>query len=155
NETFAGWDHEHICRLVAGLGYQGLELAPFTLASRITDVSADNRRLLRLQAEDCGLQIIGLHWLLARTEGFHITSPYKDVRERTAAYLIDLARCCRDLGGSVLVFGSPAQRRRLEEVSPAAALDYAADTFGQALPGIADCGVFLCLEPLTREETDF
>src|SRR5205807_4602069 len=97
NETFEGWDHARVCRLVAGLGYQGLELAPFTLAPRITDVSAEQRRTLRRQAEECGLSIIGLHWLFAKTEGMQITSNNSNVRQKTAEYLVDLARCCRDL----------------------------------------------------------
>ena len=41
NETFEGWDHARVCRFVAGLGYTGLELAPFTLAPRITDVTPE------------------------------------------------------------------------------------------------------------------
>jgi sugar phosphate isomerase/epimerase len=155
NETFEGWEHGRICRLIAGLGYQGLELAPFTLAPRITEVSSDWRRLLRRQAEDFGIQIIGLHWLLARTQGLSITAPQSEVRRQTAGYLVELAECCRDLGGDILVFGSPAQRRIPPGESKAAALDYAADTFSQALPQIADCGVRLCLEPLANEETDF
>ena len=36
NETFEGWDHARICGFIAGLGYTGLEIAPFTLAIRIT-----------------------------------------------------------------------------------------------------------------------
>jgi sugar phosphate isomerase/epimerase len=155
NETFDGWEHERICRKVADLGYQGLELAPFTLAPRITDVSSERRRLLRRQAEDCGLQIIGLHWLLARTEGLSITASDSQIRRRTAAYLVELARCCKDLGGNILVFGSPAQRRIPKGQSKAAALGYAADTISQALPQIADYGVRLCLEPLSHDETDF
>src|SRR5438309_958003 len=111
NETFDGWDHARVCRFVAGLGYTGLEVAPFTLAPRITDVPADRRQALRRQAEDCGLQIIGLHWLLAKTEGLHVTSPDEAVRRRTADYLVELARCCHSLGGDLMVFGSPAQRR--------------------------------------------
>src|SRR6516225_11825960 len=95
NETFEGWDHARVCRFVAESGYGGLELAPFTLAPRITDVTAEQRRLLRRQAEDCGVQIIGLHWLLAKTEGLHITSPDEAVRRATAAYLVELARACR------------------------------------------------------------
>src|SRR5581483_3820076 len=111
NETFEGWDHERVCRTAAELGYTGLEVAPFTLAPRITDVTLECRHTLRRQAEDAGLQIIGLHWLLAKTEGFMLTSPDAAVRQRTADYLGDLARCCRDLGGDLMVFGSPAQRR--------------------------------------------
>jgi sugar phosphate isomerase/epimerase len=155
NETFEGWDHARVCRTVAELGYQGLEVAPFTLAPRITDVSAERRRLLRRQAEDCGLEILGLHWLLAKTEGFHLNSPDAAVRQRTADYLAELARGCRDLGGSLMVFGSPAQRRVPAGASRDQAADWAADTFRRAAPAFADCGVRLCLEPLSPPEADF
>jgi sugar phosphate isomerase/epimerase len=155
NETFEGWDHERICRFVAGLGYQGLEIAPFTLAPRITDVTPDQRRTLRRQAEANGLQIVGLHWLLAKTEGMQITSADEHIRETTAQYLVELARCCRDLGGELMVFGSPAQRRIHANASRAQATDFAIDTFRRALPGIAETGVKLCLEPLAAPEADF
>src|SRR4051812_12064106 len=111
NETFENWDHRRVCEAAARFGYRGLELAPFTLAPRITDVSAARRKELRRQAEDDGLTVIGLHWLLAKTEGLQVTAPEPEVRQRTADYLVELARCCRDLGGELMVFGSPAQRR--------------------------------------------
>jgi sugar phosphate isomerase/epimerase len=155
NETFEGWDHARVCAFIAGLGYQGLELAPFTLAPLITDVSPDCRRELRRQAADEGLTLLGLHWLLARTEGLSITSPDAAIRERTAQYLVELASCCADLGGDVLVFGSPAQRRIPAGASREQAADYAVDTFRQAARGIADAGVRLCLEPLAAPEADF
>jgi len=155
NETFEGWDHARVCRFVAELGYGGLELAPFTLAPRITDVSADQRRLLRRQAEDAGIKIIGLHWLLAKTEELHLTSPDETVRRNTANYLVDLARACRDLGGDLMVFGSPAQRRIPAGKTREQAADYALDTFTRALPGIAESGIKLCLEPLAPAEADF
>lgn len=155
NETFEGWDHERICRSVAGLGYQGLEIAPFTLARAVTDISGQRRRELRRQAEENGLTLLGLHWLLAKTEGLHLTSPEEGVRQRTADYLIELARCCADLGGDRLVFGSPAQRRIPAGATRAQAADYAVDTFRRAAAGIADCGVLLCLEPLAPTEADF
>lgn len=155
NETFEGWDHERICATAAELGYTGLEVAPFMLAPRITDVSATRRSELRRQAEAAGLRIIGLHWLLAKTEGLMLTSPEAAVRRRTAEYLVELARCCRDLGGDLMVFGSPAQRRIPTGATRAQAADYALDTFTQAQPGIADAGVRLCLEPLAPAEADF
>jgi sugar phosphate isomerase/epimerase len=155
NETFEGWDHERVCRFVAGLGYTGLEVAPFTLAPRVTDVPAARRALLRRQAEDCGLQILGLHWLLAKTEGLQLTAADTAVRQRTANYLVELARCCRDLGGDLMVFGSPAQRRIPAGATREQAAAYAVDTFRRAAPGIADSGVKLCLEPLAAPEADF
>jgi sugar phosphate isomerase/epimerase len=155
NETFEGWDHARICRFVAGLGYTGLELAPFTLAPRITDVSAERRRELKRQADECGVTLLGLHWLLAKTEGLHLTSPDRAVRQRTAGYLVELARCCRDVGGDLMVFGSPAQRRIPANHSRAQAVEFAVDTFRRSLSGVADCGVRVCLEPLAPTEADF
>jgi sugar phosphate isomerase/epimerase len=155
NETFENWDHERVCRFVAGLGYQGLEIAPFTLAQSITDVSAERRRELRRQAEAHGLTLLGLHWLLAKTEGLQLTSPDAAVRQKTADYLIALAHGCADLGGDRLVFGSPAQRRIPAGATRAQAVDYAVDTFRRAREGIAERGVKLCLEPLAAPEADF
>jgi sugar phosphate isomerase/epimerase len=155
NETFEGWDHERVCRFVAALGYTGLELAPFTLAPRITEVTQQRRQELRQQAEANGVQIIGLHWLLAKTEGLHLTSTDESVRRRTADYLIELARCCHDLGGDLMVFGSPAQRRIPAGFGKPQAAEYAADTFRRCLPAVADLGVKICLEPLAPPEADF
>ena len=155
NETFEGWPHAKVCETVAQLGYRGLEIAPFTLAGRITDVSATQRSDLRRQAEACGLQIIGLHWLLAKTEGLQLTAPTPQVRQKTADYLVELARCARDLGGELMVFGSPAQRRIPPGTSRKYATEWAVDTFRRALPGIEETGVKLCLEPLSPPEADF
>jgi sugar phosphate isomerase/epimerase len=155
NETFEDWDHARVCRFVADAGYQGLEVAPFTLAARVTDIPAERRRELRWQAEACGLQIIGLHWLLARTEGLQLTAADEATRRRTADYLVELARFCRDLGGELMVFGSPAQRRIPAGATRAQAVDWAVDTFRRALPGIVAAGVKLCLEPLSPPEADF
>jgi sugar phosphate isomerase/epimerase len=155
NETFEGWDHARVCRQVAELGYTGLEIAPFTLAPRITDVTPARRRELRQQAEAAGVAIVGLHWLLAKTEGFQLTTPDAEVRQRTADYLVELARACRDMGGELMVFGSPMQRRIPQGASHEQATDYAVDTFRRAAGGIADAGITLCLEPLAPAESDF
>jgi sugar phosphate isomerase/epimerase len=155
NETFEGWDHARICAAAAHLGYTGLEMAPFTLAPRITDVTLTQRRTLRQQADDAGVPIIGLHWLLAKTEGFMVTSPDAAVRQNTATYLGELARCCRDLGGDLMVFGSPQQRRVPAGHTKEQAADFALDTFRRAAAIIADNGVRFCLEPLAPPDADF
>ncbi|VTS06294.1 sugar phosphate isomerase/epimerase family protein [Tuwongella immobilis] len=155
NETFADWDHARICDTVASLGYTGLEIAPFTLAPRITDVSATRRAELTQQAKAAGIEILGLHWLLAKTTGFMITSPDAEIRATTAAYLCELARACRDLGGNILVLGSPLQRRIPEGATRSQATDYALLTLEQVLPALDETGVQLCLEPLAPTEADF
>ncbi len=155
NETFGGWEHARVCATVAELGYTGLELAPFTLAPLITEVSASQRQLLRRQAEQAGLQIIGLHWLLAKTNGFHLTSDDTQTQQRTGQYLAELARCAADLGGDILVLGSPLQRTYPKEMLAEQAQANALATLEHCLPALADTGVSLCLEPLTPQETNF
>jgi sugar phosphate isomerase/epimerase len=155
NEQFEGWEFDRVCRYVRSVGYEGLEVAPFTLAASITDVTPARRAELRQQADEAGVEIFGLHWLLAKTEGLHLTSPDAAVRRRTSAYLIALAEACHDLGGSLMVFGSPKQRSLLPGVSSDQAYVWAAETFRAALPALADHGVTLCMEPLSGAETDF
>ncbi len=155
NETFGDWEHQWVCAAVAEAGYTGLEIAPFTLAPRITEVSAQCRQELRRQAEQAGLTILGLHWLLAKTEGFMLTSPDATVRAQTAVYLGELARAARDLGGNILVLGSPMQRKIPPGATRAQAEDFAVDTLTQLLPYLEETQVFLCLEPLAPSETDF
>src|SRR5581483_6901246 len=155
NETFDGWEHARVCGRVAELGYTGLEVAPFTLAPRITDVTAARRAELRRQAEAAGVRILGLHWLLAKTEGFHLTSPDTVVRKRTGEYLAELARAAADLGGDILVLGSPLQRNVPAGVTRDQADDFALDTLSRCLPALEASRVYLCLEPLTPAETNF
>src|SRR5690349_6555947 len=104
-ELFVDWDWEGQCRRIAEIGYTGVEVAPFTLAPRITDVSAERRKTLRRQAEQAGLEIIGLHWLLAKTDGLHLTTADAAVRRATADYVVELGRACADMGGTLMVFG--------------------------------------------------
>ncbi len=155
NETFEGWEHARVCDFVAGLGYTGLEVAPFTLAPLITDVSSARRRELRDTAESAGLQILGLHWLLAKTTGFQLTSPDATVRKWTSDYLGELATATADLGGDILVLGSPAQRKIPDGHTYEQAEDFAVMCLADVLPTLERTGVKLCLEPLTPKETDF
>jgi sugar phosphate isomerase/epimerase len=155
NETFEDWPHEKVVDFVADCGYTGLEIAPFTFATYVTDISAARRTTLRSQAERAGLKILGLHWLLAKTEGLHLTTPDADVRRKTADYLGELARFCADLGGEVLVLGSPKQRNLLPGVTRQQAFDNAAEVLGRMLPVLEKTGVRVAIEPLAPAETNF
>jgi sugar phosphate isomerase/epimerase len=110
---------------------------------------------VRQAAADADLQVTGLHWLLAKTSGLYLTSPDAAVRRRTAEYLRLLARLCADLGGSVMVLGSPQQRNLLPGVSYPQAEAYAAEVLRDAMPTCEDLGVTIALEPLGPAEGDF
>jgi sugar phosphate isomerase/epimerase len=155
NELFEGWDFARVCRTVKEVGFDGLEIAPFTLAPRIDVLGADKRRELKAIVADAGLETIGLHWLLAKTEGFYLTSAEASVRRATADYLKALAEATRDLGGSLMVLGSPKQRDLLPGVTSNRAADHAIDVLEQVLPSLDSAEVDLCLEPLAPSETNF
>jgi sugar phosphate isomerase/epimerase len=155
NETFQDWPFEKAFRFAADLGYTGLEIAPFTIHTSAYEISPARRAEVRKQADEAGLEIIGLHWLLAKTTGYHLTTPDDAVRRKTADYLGELARLCRDLGGHVMVLGSPQQRNLLPGVTHEQAMELAADCLRRAMPTIEDCGVTLAVEPLGPMDGNF
>jgi sugar phosphate isomerase/epimerase len=155
NETFQDWPLERAFSFAAECGYSGIEIAPFTLAASAGEISASQRAAVRRQAQAAGLEVVGLHWLLAKIEGLHVTHPEQSVRRRTADYLVQLARLTADLGGRIMVFGSPQQRRLLPGVGLAQAMEYAAEVFASVLRALEETGVVLALEPLGPQETDF
>lgn len=155
NETFLDWPFERAFAFARECGYTGIEIAPFTLHTDARQITAAERARVRQQAASADLDVVGLHWLLAKTEGFYLTSPDSEVRQRTADYLKELVRLCRDLGGRIMVLGSPAQRNLLPGVTHEAALDYAADVLTQVMPECEAHDVILAVEPLGPAEGDF
>jgi hypothetical protein len=125
------------------------------LAKTLGEISAPERRRLREAAVRAGVEICGLHWLLARTEGFHLNHPDTAVRERTGRYLCDLVDCCADLGGKILVLGSPQQRNVLPGLTARQAWDFAAQTLASVVQRAKDQKVVICFEPLSPAETNF
>ncbi len=155
NETFQDWPHERAFRLAQECGYTGIEFAPFTLGANATQITRETREQIRRLSDQYELSPVGLHWLLAKTEGLYLTSPDTEVRRRTSGYFVQLAELCRDLGGRLMVLGSPQQRNLLPGVTHEQAMEYAADVLRGALPAFVDCDVTLALEPLGPAEGDF
>lgn len=160
NETFGDWPVERAFAVASETGYTGIEIAPFTLIPGaktvdVRDVSPERRAEVREQAEAAGLEVVGLHWLLAKTEGFYLTSPEPEVRDRTAEYLRALADLTADLGGKIMVLGSPQQRNVLPGVTYNEAEAYAADVLRAVMPACVDRGVTIALEPLGPSEGNF
>jgi len=136
----------------ADAGYRALELAPFTLAADASPSEADALTVRRL-ADERGLAILGMHWLLARTEGLHVAEPA--LRHRTLEHLRSLTRSCAAMGGTVMVFGSPAQRSTPPGMRPVDARAHALELFAAWAETAEEAGVTICLEALPRDETDF
>ena len=155
NETFQEWPLPRGFEFAAECGYTGIELAPFTISNHVTDITAARREEVRREADKAGLTVVGLHWLLAKTEGFYLTSPDAAVRKRTADYFAALAQFCSDVGGKIMVLGSPQQRNLLPGVSLQEAGGYAAEVIESFVPTLEKTGVTLALEPLGPNEGDF
>jgi sugar phosphate isomerase/epimerase len=155
NELFDGWAHEQAIDCAAELGYTGVEVAPFTLGHLASDVTASQRSDYRKLVESAGLEIIGLHWLLAKTEGFHLTSRDKEIRQKTLEYFKDLTRLASDLGGSLMVLGSPLQRNFVAPVSESEARQFTIELLEHLIPTLESSDVVLAIEPLGPEETNF
>ena len=150
NEVLGPMPFAEQCAFAAALGYDGLEVAPFTLGPEPHLLPATERRELRVVADAYGLAITGLHWLLVTPDGLSVTSPDDAVRARTRDVIERLVGLCADLGGTVLVHGSPRQRALGD-----GARDRAVEIFRAAGDAASAAGVTYCLEPLARNETDF
>jgi len=155
NETFQDRDFAGQCRAAAAAGYTGLEIAPFTLSDDPVGLSAAVLRDHRAAALDAGLEVVGLHWLLARTEGYHLTTPDDGVRAATLDYARRLADLCHAQGGALMVWGSPQQRSLEDGWDYPDAFARAADLLRAAAEHCAPLGITIAVEPLGTVETNF
>lgn len=160
NEMFGQEPFDQVAATMRALGYTGVEIAPFTLmpptdAFDARNVSSAKRHEIKQQAAAAGLEVVGLHWLLAKTSGFYLTSPDCATRQATADYLKALVELCADLGGTLMVLGSPQQRNLLPGVGYDDADRYAADVLSDLMPTCAEHGVTIALEPLGPTEGNF
>jgi len=153
NEVIAGKSLAEQCAFAAALGYDGLELAPFTLGEQPHLLGPAEQKQIRSTVEAHGLTIIGLHWLLVAPKGLSITSPDKAVRAQTVDVMRRLVDLCAALGGTVLVHGSPAQRA----IAPGDTLQTARARAIESWAAVADTaekvGVAYCIEPLSKDQT--
>ncbi|MEA3207221.1 MAG: hypothetical protein QOE70_278 [Chthoniobacter sp.] len=155
NEIFQGWSIDDTFAYAAKAGYDLVEVAPFTIAKAVTDISLAERTRIKDAAARAGIGIAGLHWVLVQAEGMYLTSPDPAVRAKTARYFVDLVDCCADLGGTRIIVGSPKQRDVTEGFTHEQAWMWATAVFRDAVQRAEERGVVLCFEPLAPAETNF
>jgi sugar phosphate isomerase/epimerase len=154
NEVLQPLSFAQQCALAATLGYDGLEVAPFTLAPNPLDISDPQAREFARIASDHGLAITGLHWLLAAPAGLSIVCADAAQRGRTADAMCRMVELCSAMGGHYLVHGSPKQRSVPPGESREAALDRARECLARAARAAERLGVTYCVEPLAPAETN-
>jgi sugar phosphate isomerase/epimerase len=152
NEVIRQLSFAEQCRFARETGYDGLEMAPFTLDGLPHLLAPSRVRELRSIVDGEGTKISGLHWLLAAPEGLSITSEDASVAARTRDVGLRLVALCRELGGTYLVHGSPAQRQ-LQPGMEAGGIRQARDYFAAMAIAAADADVTYVIEPLSRNDT--
>ena len=165
NEMFKKWSLENQFEAFAAWGYDGVELAPFSLDPVFVSGATKTMDLNRIDDKVCarilnasqktGVAISGLHWILAETSGFHLTTDDFEVRRKTSEYLCQLAEFCAKLGGTYMVLGSPNQRNIARGQEYSRARNNALETIGSVVATLQKTGVTLALEALAPTETNF
>jgi len=155
NETYGHLPLGEAAMLAAAHGYQGLEIAPFTLAEKPVEIAVGEAEDLGRQVRDAGLEVVGLHWLLAKTSGYHLTSNDPGIARATIDYARRLADLCHALGGTLMVWGSPQQRDIAPGQSRGDATRRAAENLREIASHCGPLGVTIALEPLGPNETNF
>jgi sugar phosphate isomerase/epimerase len=155
NEVIREMTFAEQCEFCAKLGYDGIELAPFTLDGEPHLMSAARRTEVRRTAEAAGIEIVSLHWLLVTPEGLSITDADDAVRERTVEVLRVMIEMCAELGGKALVHGSPAQRRLPLTGDQETARRHGIDCIAALAETAEKAGVTYCIEALAPPEANF
>ncbi|MEL6169987.1 MAG: sugar phosphate isomerase/epimerase family protein [Pseudomonadota bacterium] len=137
--------------VAAALGFVGLELAPATLGAEPHRLDKREVTEIRRTVEAAGIRVTGLHWLLSGYPEASVTDPEK--LDETRTILFGLIGLCADLGGTVLVHGSPAQRVRPDGMSDDRLIADLAEFFGPVAAAAERAGVTYCIEPLASVET--
>ncbi len=155
NEAFEKWAFDDACRTIRKIGYTGIEIAPFTLAEKPSDVTAAQRKEFARVMQSEGLTFVGLHWLMVSPPGLHVTTPDAELRARGWQHIRDLIDLCADLGpDGVMVFGSPKQRASTGGLSRAEATRHMAEGLASVAPHAAERGVTVLLEALPIGQCD-
>jgi sugar phosphate isomerase/epimerase len=155
NELFERSPFANAAKSIRGLGYQGIEIAPFTLAESPESISPSQRAEYRRILAGEGLAFVGLHWLMVSPPGLHVTTPDVALRERSWRHVRHLIDLCADLGDEgVMVFGSPKQRNTTLGTTSAAARAIFADELAKVAPQAEARGVRILVEALPSDQSD-
>jgi D-psicose/D-tagatose/L-ribulose 3-epimerase len=154
NEIFRGRSFATSAKAVHEAGYTGIEIAPFTLAADPAALTPAARREYRDVLASAGLAFTGFHWLLAAPAGLHLTTPDFVLRERSWEYLCRIIDLSSDLGGGVLVLGSPVQRSSTGGLTREQAVGNLAEGLAKIAPYAAERGATVLLEALSPDQTD-
>jgi len=175
NEVYEKWDFAAACASIKKAGYDGIEIAPFTLHEYPATIPPAQRNEYRRIIADAGLEFVGLHWLMVSPKGLHVTTPDAALRAQSWRHIRDLVDLCADLAGNraddnggrggsspkdsasrngIMVFGSPKQRTSTGGITPAEATRHFVDGLAGVTPHAEQRGVTILVEALPKADSD-
>ena len=155
NEVFQSWSIEKTIAFISKLGYDGLEIAPFTLADSVDEIPLSKREWIKQLSKENNIDIIGTHWLMVKPDGLSISSKDSDLRKKSSKYFEKLVKFTSDINGKIMVLGSPKQRSIGEGQTKEEVIEYFIEFIKGPLVQANDLGITICLEPLAKNETNF
>lgn len=142
------WTIRRQFEVAAELGFDGIEISPFTLNDWVQQITDEQKAEIVQASRETGLAVAGIHWLLIGPTGLHVTDPDPQVRRRTRDYFCDLVRFGIEIGGGLMVVGSPKQRAILEGVAPEQAWQWFKEAMTEAAEVGREADFKVCIEPL-------
>jgi len=156
NELFGNTDLFKAAQITKNAGYSGIEFAPFTVFGSFSpaDVQTGIANMKKALTEN-DLAFAGFHWLLVDPNTpMSIVSPDKALREIAIQRLKLLLSASGELGGGILVLGSPKQR----SISPGQSIGEAEAIMRDIVLSLGDyavkCNSTLLIESVARDVYD-
>ena len=139
-------DDDAVFALLKERGLSRVEIAPTKYFPEIEAATPDQIRAVKARFAAAKLTVVGFQSLLFGQPDLKVFAE-REVTDRTIDYLGVLAKLCSDLGGQVMVFGSPKNRQVPAEMTKDDAWRAAVDFFWKAGQRCHEHGVTLVIEP--------
>ena len=150
------WSHSRLgyyLAMIRSLGCDGVELAPSCIWPEPIYASSEERKYIREIINKNNLQLTGFHALLYTRPDLQLFKDRNNL-SNTIRYLQSLSDLCAELGGRVLVLGSPSNRSTRGR-DYGQCIEWATEAFFNIAQYSARREIMFCLEPLSPNETDF
>ncbi|MEM3569441.1 MAG: sugar phosphate isomerase/epimerase [Thermoproteota archaeon] len=155
NEMFSGMEVTEVFPRVKRFGYDGVEIAPFTIAGNVEKISMEKRSEIRRKALENDIEVVGTHWVLVCDRNVNLFSSSGEANREAVDYLKKIVEFTSDIGGKIVVFGSPKQRNVPSKEVFRQAWKSAVYVFREIGDFASGRMVTLCIEPLSSDQTSF
>ena len=157
NELFGSIELSKAAEISKKAGYNGIEFAPYTVFGTFSaDYVKAGIKNITKSLKDNDLAFVGFHWLLVDNSSdsrpMSLVSPDKAYRDAALERLKLLLSASGELGGGVLVLGSPKQRGAVPPQSISDAVTKLRDSLSELGDYALGCNSTLLIEALDKSQ---